>query len=75
MSQFLSVFLPTLAFETVGSRRNKRLRQNGGEPKDSITVDVTEEIDYDSLQTDEKLTLILTKVSLGESRFARIEQK
>ena len=26
------------------------------------------------MQTDEKLTLILTKVSLGESRFARIEQ-
>lgn len=62
-------------FETVGSRRNKRRRQNTGDPKDSIRVDITEEIDYDSLQTDEKLTLILTKVSLGESRFARIEQK
>ena len=38
-------------------------------------VNVDENIDYESLGSEEKLTLILTKVSLNENRFKRIEGK
>ena len=66
-------------FQTVNRRRGKRRRQNTGEERlsgkannDSVVEDET---DYDSLGSEEKLSLILTKVSLNENRFSRMECK
>ena len=64
-------------FQTVERRRYKRRCQNTEEktPGKENHVNVDENIDYESLGSEEKLTLILTKVSLNENRFRRIEGK
>ena len=64
-------------FQTVERRRYKRRHQNTEEktPGKENHVNVDENIDYESLGSEEKLTLILTKVSLNENRFKRIEGK
>ena len=61
-------------FQTVERRQGKRRRQNTGSGNIS-TSQADDETDYEMLGTDEKLSLILSKVSMNENRFSRIECK
>ena len=65
-------------FQTVEHRCGKRRRQNtseNGPTEKGTDIFHTEEIDFASLNSEDKLNLILSKVSLSECRFERIEGK